>query len=109
MVTEDITGKRVPMWNGVPLLDIGTKADGTQIIAQDEVQGTATTASSIYAVKFGQGEGDQAVTGLSNGGVQVYDLGELQEKPAYRTRIEFYCGVAVFGNGAARLRGVLNA
>lgn len=109
MVTEDMTGKRVPMWNGVPLLDIGTKADGSQIIGQDEVQGTSTTSSSIYAVKFGQGEGDQAVTGLSNGGVQVYDLGELQEKPAYRTRIEFYCGVAVFGNGAARLRGVLNA
>jgi hypothetical protein len=109
MVGQDVAGRRVPMWNGVPILDIGVRADGTQIIPQTETQGTATNSSSIYAVKFGQGEGDQAVTGLTNGGVQVYDLGELSEKPAYRTRIEFYTGLAVFGLGAARLRGVLAA
>ncbi len=109
-VREDTTGKRVVTWNGVPVLDIGTTSNGTQIITQTETQGTATTASSIYAVRFGQGEGDQAVTGLSNGGIQVMDLGQLQEKPAFRTRIEFYCGLAVFGGAAAaRLRGVLNA
>jgi hypothetical protein len=61
-------------------------------------------------VKFGNDEGDQAVTGLTNGGVQVTDLGELETKPAYRTRIEFYCGLATFGGrAAARLRGVLAA
>ncbi len=110
IVTEDITGKRVVQWNGVPVLDLGTRADGTDIIARNETQGTATNASSIYAVKFGQDEGDQAVTGLENGGVQVYDIGELQEKPAFRTRIEFYCGLAVFGGkAAARLAGVLAA
>lgn len=111
LTREDITGKRVLTWNGVPFLPIGTKADGTEIIAQTETQGTAAgTASSIYAVKFGQGEGDQAVTGLTNGGIQVDDLGELDSKPAYRTRIEFYCGLATFGGkAAARLRGVLAA
>jgi hypothetical protein len=61
-------------------------------------------------VKFGQGEGDQAVTGLTNGGVMVDDLGMLQSQPVYRTRIEFYCGLGVFGGkAAARLTGVLNA
>jgi hypothetical protein len=109
IVTEDLTGKRVAMWNGIPVLDVGTRADGTLIIPQTETQGTATAASSIYAVRFGQGEGDQAITGLTNGGVQVYDIGELPDKPAYRTRIEFYCGVGVFGTGAARLTGVLAA
>lgn len=109
LVTEDITAKRVVTWNGVPVLDIGVRADGTQIIANTETQGSASNAASIYAVRFGEGEGDQAVTGLTNGGVQVYDLGELQDKPAYRTRIEFYTGLAVFGLGGARLRGVLNA
>ncbi|WP_182357772.1 major capsid protein [Tomitella gaofuii] len=107
MVREDMTGKRVLMWNGIPILDPGDTADGTQILPQTETMGTAEDTSSIYAVRFGQDEGDQAVTGLTNGGVQVYDLGELQEKPAYRTRIEFYCGVAIFGGkAAARLRGV---
>ncbi|HVM13614.1 MAG TPA: hypothetical protein VM287_04710 [Egibacteraceae bacterium] len=111
IITEDITGKRVVTWNGVPILDIGTNPDGTDIIPQTETQGTATgTTSSIYAVKFGQDEGDQAVTGLNNGGIQVYDLGEIDLKPVYRTRLEFYCGLAVFGGrAAARLRGVLNA
>lgn len=110
MVVEDLTGKRVVQWNGVPVLDIGTNPDGTDIIPQTETMGTSTNTSSIYAVKFGQDETDQAVTGLTNGGVQVYDVGELQEKPAYRTRIEFYTGLAVFGGkAAARLRGVLAA
>lgn len=110
MVREDLTGKRVLTWNGIPLLDAGSNAAGAPIIGQNETQGTATDASSIYAVKFGQSEGDQAVTGLTNGGVMVDDLGQLQEKPAFRTRIEFYCGLAVFGGkGAARLRGVRNA
>lgn len=108
LVNNDITGKREVMWNGVPIVDIGNKANGTPIIPQTETQGTSTTASSIYAVKFGQDETDQAVTGLTNGGVAVMDLGQLQEKPAYRTRIEFYCGLATFGGqSGARLAGVL--
>lgn len=110
-VFEDLDGKRAVRWNGVPILDIGTTSDGaTMICAQNETQGSATTASSIYAVKFGQDETDQAVTGLANNTPEAYDLGELQSKPAYRTRIDFYCGLAVFGGkAAARLRGVLNA
>ena len=110
MVREDMTGKRVLQWNGVPILDPGANAAGVPILGQDETQGSATDASSIYAVRFGQDEGDQAVTGLTNGGVMVDDLGQLQEKPAFRTRIEFYCGLAMFGGkAAARLRGVRNA
>ena len=109
-MNEELTGKRVRTYNGIPLLDPGATAAGVTILPQTETQGTAAgTVSSIYAVKFGQDEGDQAVTGLTNGGVQVYDLGEIDAKPAYRTRIEFYCGLAVFGKGAARLTGVLNA
>lgn len=108
LVKEDLTGKRVLTWNGVPVLPIGTKADGTEIIPQTETQGTSSVASSIYAVRFGQGEGDQAVTGLTNGGIMVDDLGMLQDHPVYRTRIEFYCGLALFGGkAAARLTGVL--
>ncbi|MFP3427896.1 hypothetical protein, partial [Pseudoalteromonas sp. SIMBA_162] len=52
--------------------------------------GTKET-SEIYALKFGAME---HVSGLRNGGVQVRDLGELDTLPVYRTRIEFYCGLA---------------
>lgn len=108
MVKEALTGKVVATYNGIPLLDPGQNAAGVDILPQTETQGTATDASSIYAVRFGQAEDDRAVTGLTNGGVQAYDLGELESKPAYRTRIEFYTGLAVFGGkGAARLNGVL--
>ena len=109
MVREDLTGKRVLQWNGIPILDPDVTAAGVRVLPQTETQGTAAgTASSVYAVRFGQSEGDQAVTGLTNGGVQVYDLGELDVKPVYRTRIEFYCGVGVFGGkAAARLTGLL--
>jgi hypothetical protein len=110
MITETLTQKRIATYNGIPLLDPGTTAAGADILPQTETQGSSSAASSIYAVRFGQDEGDQGVTGLTNGGVMVDDLGQLQEKPAYRTRIEFYCGVAVFGGkAAARLRGVLSA
>jgi hypothetical protein len=107
--TRDNFGNTITSYNGVPMLDIGTKADGSLIIPQTETQGTSSIASSIYAVRYGQAEGDRAVTGLTNGGVKVKDLGELSEKPVVRTRIEFYVGLALFGPGSARLRGVLNS
>lgn len=109
MVREDLTGKRIATWNGIPLLDAGDSLAGTPILAQNETQGSSTVAGSIYAVRFGEDETDGAVTGLTNGGVDVRDLGEVDDKPAYRTRIEFFCGLATFGGkSAARLRGVLN-
>lgn len=61
---------------------------GIEIVPVDD---SLIPANKIYAVKFGA---DEYVHGLSNGGIQVYDLGQLQEKPVYRTRIEFYCALA---------------
>lgn len=106
--------KRIPTYNGIPMLDMGKKADGTDIIPVTEVQGTSADSSSIYAVEFSEDETDPGVCGLFNGPsedepIEVVDLGEIDAKPVFRTRIEFYCGLAVFGKGAARLRGVRNA
>lgn len=102
--TRDAFGKAISAYQGIPLVDMGNDEAGAPIIGQNEVQGAAENASSIYAVRFG----DDAVAGLTNGGVQVYDLGELNEKPVYRTRIEFYCGLAVHKvQAAAVLRGVV--
>ncbi|MFF0139339.1 major capsid protein [Streptomyces sp. NPDC005227] len=110
MIREALTQKMIATYNGIPMLDPGQTAAGVDILPQTETQGSSSVSSSLYVVKFGQDEGDKAVTGLTNGGVQVNDLGELQEKPAYRTRIEFYTGLAVFGGKAAcRVRGVLNS
>lgn len=105
--TVDALGRTVDTYNGIALVDVGNKADGTPIIPQTEVAGTATDTSSIYAVHFGAGAPDQGVVGLTNGGVRVQDLGQLETKPVYRTRIEWFVGLALFGpKPAARLSGV---
>jgi hypothetical protein len=105
--------KQEPTYQGIPLVHAGLigspVGSQTEILPQTETQGGSSVCSSIYAVRYGADESDGAVTGLTNGGVQVTDLGELDSKPALRTRIEFYCGLATFGTGAARLRGVLNS
>ncbi|KOT56178.1 MULTISPECIES: major capsid protein [Streptomyces] len=108
LFTEVIAGKRTPMWKGIPLLDAGHRLDGTDVLPLTTGTGGKQTGD-IYAVRFGATEADAGVSGLTNGGVQVTDLGESHDKPVYRTRIDFYCGLAVFGGkAAARLTGVLN-
>lgn len=110
MIREDITGKRLLTWNGIPMIDPGNDAAGNPILPATEAQGSGTNTSSLYLVKWGQDETDGGVTGLTNGGVSVRDLGEVNDKPAFRTRLEFFCGLATFGGkAAARLRGVAAA
>lgn len=110
-MTEDtLTGRpvEVPTWQGVPILDAGNKADQTQIIPQTETQGLSNVASSIYAVRYTDNLGEQGVVGLTNGGLQVDPPVQLETKPSYMGRIEFYTGLALLGPApAARLTGVL--
>lgn len=104
-INSEITGKREFTWNGVAFLDPGEHWSGRKILGYD-----ATDGGDVYAVKFASGLGTTGVLGLTNGGLQAYSLGELQEKPAYRTRIDFYTGFAVQGGkAAARLRAVKTA
>jgi hypothetical protein len=94
---------------GIPLLNPGYSTDGTtRILGFDEDPGDAVLdTASIYAVKFGA---DEYVAGLTNGGIDAYPIGELETKPAFRTRIEWYVGMAIFrGKSAARLRGITQA
>lgn len=103
-INSEITGKREFTWNGVPFVAAGSHWSGREILP------VGADGGDFYAVKFASGENDPGILGITNGGVQVYDLGELQEKPAYRVRIEAYVGIAVQGgHAAARLRGVKNA
>lgn len=103
----DAFGRPVMTYGGIPIRVIETDHQGNEILGFDEVQGTASNTASIYAVKFGA---EQYVCGLQNGGISVRDLGEIDEKPVYRTRIEWYSGLAVFHpRAAARLKGVLKS
>ena len=105
LVSQREFGRNVFFYAGIPIVDPGLSTDGTtRILPFTETQGTDTTTASIYAVKWGEQE---FISGLTNGGIDVYDLGELETKPAYRTRIEAYMAIANFnGKAAARLKGI---
>ena len=100
----DAFGRPVVTYGGIPLRTIETDEAGNDILGFGETVGSNAETGSIYAVKFGA---EQYVSGLQNGGMSVRDLGELNEKAVYRTRIEWYPGLAVFHPKAcARLQGI---
>ena len=106
--TKTAFGTQVTTYNGIPVVDIGEDEAGNEILPQTETQGSSSIASSMYFVHFGRTPEEKGTTGLTNGMIQVYDLGEVDDKPAFRTRIEFYCGLAVHGDASfSRLAGVL--
>lgn len=101
-INSEITGKREFTWNGVPFIDPGAHWSGRRILPYDDTNG-----GDLFAIKFANSWSDEGVMGITNGGLQAKFLNELQDKPAIRTRIDFYCGlVAQGGRAAARLRAV---
>ena len=104
----DAFGRKVAQYNDLPILIADKDNNGDDILAFDEVgyTGSTATATSIYCVAME----DSMVQGLQTGVPSVIDMGELETKPCYRTRVEWYSGLAVFnGRAAARLGGISNA
>lgn len=105
---KDEFGRRVTMFDGLPIVVTDYDAEGKQIMDFNEVgsTGATATAASIYAVNMG----DEGVTGLQNGVMEVRDLGEMPTQPAMLTRVEWLVGMAVLhGRAGARLRGISKA
>ena len=106
--SQDEFGRRVTVFDGLPILVTDYDADGNQVIDFTEATPAAdvTGGTSIYAVNMA----DDGVSGLQNGVMDVRDLGELQTQPVMRTRVEWLVGMAVMhGRAAARLWGISNA
>jgi HK97 family phage major capsid protein len=93
----DAFGRRALYYDGIPILV-------DDFIPTNEEQGSSgEVCSSIYAVKFGR----QGLTGIENGGIQVERVGDLETKDATRTRVKWYCGLALFSTlGLSRLAGI---
>ena len=54
--------------------------------------------------------GADGLTGLQNGSIDVRDMGELQTSPVYRSRVEWYNGIAIYnGRAATRLWSISDA
>ena len=101
---RDSWGNFVQLWDGIPIgvndwiLDTHTVADSL------ETSSTGGGCSTIYAVQFGEG----ALCGLTSPGfLQVEPIGPLENKDASRTRVKWYCSLALFSSvKAAALIGV---
>ncbi|RLC65673.1 MAG: phage major capsid protein [Chloroflexi bacterium] len=104
VVEMDRANKIHTYYDGIPVKVVDKDNNDDDILGFDETVGTETECSSIYAARFGA---DEFISGLSNGGIQVEDLGLIANPPVYRTLIEWYVGLALFNpKSAARLRGI---
>lgn len=104
----DAFGRKLAYYGDLPILIIDKDNTDSDILPFTEVGsgGSTATACSIYCVSFMPGK----CQGIQNKTIDARDLGELQTKPALRTRVEWYAGIAMYhGRAAARLRGVKNA
>lgn len=104
---KDEFGRRVMRYNDLPILTVDHDDTGARVLDFNEAATSGTsTATSIYAVNFGDGY----CVGLQNGPMQVRDLGEIDAKPVWRTRIEWLVGFATLhGRCAARLYSISDA
>ena len=103
----DAFGRKVAMYNDLPILIADKDNENNDIMPFTEAAYTGSSVcTSIYCISVGEGR----LMGLQNGAIDARDLGELQTKPCYRTRVEWYNGLAVFhGKSVARLRYIKSA
>jgi len=87
-------GYQQMIYGGIPVLEIDRDNQN------NDVMGT----TDVFCVAFG----NDLLTGLQNGGVQVRELGESHVQPQLITRVEWYCGLGLInGRAAARLGGIV--
>lgn len=100
-------GRRVMAYNDIPILTVDLDHTGSAILPFTEAASSGSaTATSIYVISAGE----EGVIGLQNGTIDVRDVGELQTAPKYRTRVEWYSGLAVFnGRAATRLWSIADS
>jgi hypothetical protein len=111
---QDEFGRKLPFYDGMPIL-IDSLSNPVLGFTEASPDGTSNTVcTSIYAVTLGprmltgiQGRNDGAPGGF---GISARDLGEIDAKPVFRTRVDWHCSFAIYnGYSVARLAGITNA
>lgn len=104
--TKDDFGYQVTFYNGLPILIADYNDVGQRIIDFNEAgPAGGAVSTSIYVVSIGDGY----ISGIQNGTMEVRDLGEIDSKPVYRTRIDWLVGLTVqHGRALARVWGITN-
>jgi hypothetical protein len=103
-VVNDQFGRRIDAYAGIPIGVVGDDSEGNAILGFDEDDGSSNLdTTSIYAIRFGL----DCLHGIQTEAMSVRDLGELDSKPALRTRIEWYSGFVVkHPKAVARLKWI---
>jgi len=99
-------GRTVKTYDDIPIRIIEKDNSGNEILGFDETQGAESEAGSIYAVRFGEDH----LAGIESEALDARDLGEVDDKPVERTRIEWDIGIIILHpRSIARLKGVKKA
>ncbi len=95
-------GHAVPAIDGLPVII-------NDFITTDEVMGSNTATTSIYAVKCDESVGFHGIVGGEAAGLKVELIGIVQNKDATRYRLKWYVGTALKSTlSVARLKGITN-
>ena len=101
---KNTDGRWVHEYQECEILVVEDDAEGREILGFGEAGGT----TSIYCCAFG----DEAVTGLQGQfqgryGISVRDFGEVSDAPVFRTRVDWYVGLAIkHPRSAGRLHNI---
>ena len=89
--------------NGVPIII-------NDFLPVNEVQGTSgAVCTSVYAARCNEMDGLHGLYGGDSAGFRVESIGAVQNKDAVRTRVKWYCGMALKSTKSiGRLSGVTN-
>ena len=99
-ISRNEFGYQQVSYAGVPVLELDRNHKNEAILD------ASPTAQDVYVVSFG----NDHLTGIQNGGINVRELGESHAQPQLITRVEWYCGLALInGRAAYRLANVSNA
>lgn len=89
--------------NGVPILR------NDYLPSNESKGGSGNVLCSVYAARFNELDGLHGIYGGSAAGIRVEDVGTVQNKDATRTRLKWYCGLALKSTKSlARLEAVTN-
>ena len=96
-ISRNEFGYQQMVYAGLPVIELDRDHQNAPILDGSPAD------QSVYVTAFG----NDLLTGIQNGGVQVRDLGESSATPQIVIRVEWYCGLAlVNGRAVARLCNV---
>lgn len=97
------SGRQVPAYRGIPLFR-------NDWIPTNQVQGSSSAATTVFAGTFDDGSGTHGIAGLTAtgaAGLRVNEIGESETKDETITRVKMYTGMALFSElGLAGVSGI---